>query len=164
MTDFRRGVSRALCLLALIASPAIAQVPPPPPGVKVGLLSCSLSPTIGLVLGSIQTMNCTFTPDGPYPPEIYTGTFGTLGVDVGVTFAQGLAWAVYAPTAGYPAGALAGIYGGPSAEIGVGVGVGANILFGGSGRSYALQPVSLSGEVAVNLSVGVSTIQLRWVP
>ena len=30
--------------------------------------------------------------------------------------------------------------------------------------TYALQPVSLSGEVALNVSVGVSTIELRWVP
>ena len=61
-------------------------------------------------------------------------------------------------------GALAGTYAGPSGEIGVGVGVGANIMFGGSGRAYALQPVSLSGEVALNVSVGISTIVLRWVP
>lgn len=79
-----------------------------------------------------------------------------------MTLAQGLAWQVYAPTAGPLNGALAGTYVGPSGEIGVGVG--ANILFGGSGRSYALQPVSLSGEVALNVSVGISTIELRWVP
>ena len=103
-------------------------------------------------------------PVGPFPPENYTGTFGTLGFDIGVTLAQGLAWQVYAPTAGPLNGALAGAYVGPSGEIGVGVGVGANILFGGNGRAYALQPVSLSGEVALNVSVGISTIELRWVP
>jgi hypothetical protein len=135
-----------------------------PNGVKVGVLTCTLSPTIGLVVGSLQRMNCRFAPDGPFPPEIYTGTFGTLGVDVGITVAQDLAWAVYAPTSGPTAGALAGTYVGPSAEAGVALGVGANILFGGSGRSYALQPVSLSGEVAVNVSVGLSTIELRWIP
>jgi hypothetical protein len=109
-------------------------------------------------------MECRYQPVGPYPPEIYTGTFGTLGIDVGITFAQGLAWQVYAPTAGPLNGALSGAYVGPSGEIGIGVGVGANILFGGNGRSYALQPVSLSGEVAVNVSLGISTIELRWVP
>jgi hypothetical protein len=77
-----------------------AQMPPPPgvTGVNTGLLSCNLSPTIGLVFGSLQTMECRYQPVGPYPPEIYTGTFGTLGIDVGITFAQGLAWQVYAPT------------------------------------------------------------------
>ena len=155
-------------LLAALASPAIAQAPGVPPpgvtGVNTGLLSCNLSPTIGLIVGSLQTMSCVYKPIGPYPPENYTGTFGTLGVDVGITLAQGLAWQVYAPTAGPLNGALAGAYVGPSGEIGVGVGVGANILFGGNARAYALQPVSLSGEVALNVSVGLSTIELRWVP
>ncbi|MGE3989833.1 DUF992 domain-containing protein [Pseudorhodoplanes sp.] len=164
----RKGLTIAgtTAVLALSAPSLHAQVPPPPgvTGVNVGLLSCNLSPTIGLVVGSLQTMECRFAPAGPFPPEIYRGTFGTLGLDVGVTLAQGLAWQVYAPTAGPLNGALAGTYVGPSGEIGVGVGVGANILFGGSGRSYALQPVSLSGEVALNVSVGVSTIELRWVP
>jgi hypothetical protein len=34
----------------------------------------------------------------------------------------------------------------------------------GNARAYALQPVSLSGEVALNVSVGISTIELRWIP
>jgi hypothetical protein len=171
-------LASAVTLAVVISmSPAArAQVPPPPPppgyvppppgmtGVKVGLLTCNLSPTIGLVIGSLQTMNCRFAPDGPFPQEIYTGTFGTLGADIGITLAQGLAWQVYAPAAGPLNGALAGTYVGPSAELGIGVGAGANMLFGGSERAYALQPVSLSGEVALNVSVGVSTIVLRWVP
>jgi hypothetical protein len=163
----RQGLIASAFMLVL-AGPAVGQTPLPPPPlpgvVKVGLLGCTLSPTIGLIIGSIQTMECQFTPDGPFPPERYTGTFGTVGLDIGITFGQGLAWAVYAPTAGPPQGGLAGAYGGPSAEIGVGVGVGANLLFGGSARSYALQPLSVSGEVAVNLSVGLSGMQLRWVP
>lgn len=175
LQPFRCSVRRARTLLAataaiyalLLPSSHAQVVPPPPPGVtgvNVGLLSCNLSPTIGLILGSLQTMECRFAPAGPFPPEIYRGTFGTLGVDIGVTLAQGLAWQVYAPTAGPLNGALAGTYVGASGEIGVGVGVGANIMFGGSGRSYALQPVSLSGEVALNVSVGLSTIELHWVP
>ncbi len=53
---------------------------------------------------------------------------------------------------------------GPSGEIGVGVGVGANILFG---DRVVLRPAGqslLSGELALNVSVGISTIILRWVP
>lgn len=166
------SIAGAACVLAALAVPAVAQsplppplgVPPPPAGVKVGTLGCTLSPTIGLLIGSLQRMDCRFTPSGAYPPETYVGTYGTLGVDVGITIAQGLAWAVYAPTFGPPQGALAGTYVGPSAEIGVGLGAGANVLFGGSGRSYALQPLSLSGEAAINVSVGISTIELRWIP
>lgn len=156
-----------LAAICIAASPcgSVAQTPPPPGvnGVNTGLLSCMLSPTIGIVFGSLQTMECTYKPIGPYPAEVYSGTFGTLGLDIGVTLTQGLAWQVYSPTVGPLNGALAGTYVGPSAEIGVGVGVGANMLFGGNNRAYALQPVSLSGEVALNVSVGVSTIVLRWV-
>ncbi len=164
---FRRlAVALASCCALAFSLPSSAQMPPPPgiTGVNTGLLSCNLSPTIGLVFGSLQTMNCMYKPVGPFPPEHYVGTFGTLGVDIGVTLAQGLAWQVYSPTAGPLNGALAGAYVGPSGEIGVGVGVGANILFGGNGRAYALQPVSLSGEVALNVSVGISTIELRYAP
>jgi hypothetical protein len=158
-----RLMAATFLLLAALVSTAPAQSPPP--GVKVGTLGCILSPTIGLIIGSLQTMHCGFTPTGAAgPTEKYVGTFGTLGVDIGFTLTQGLAWAVYAPTEGPPGGALAGTYVGPSAEIGVGLGAGANLLFGGSGRTYALQPLSLSGQVAVNVSAGVSTMILRWAP
>ncbi len=44
--------------------------------------------------------------------------------------------------------------------MGVGVGVGSNMLFGGSGRSIALQPLSVEGSVGINLSLGVSGFTL----
>jgi hypothetical protein len=49
---------------------------------------------------------------------------------------------------------------GASGDIGLGLGVGANVLIGGSGRTFALQPVSLEGSVAL----GVSALKLRPVP
>jgi len=153
-----RSVLAALAILAALSSPASAQAPP---GVKVGMLGCVLSPTIGIIIGSLQTISCTFTPDGPYPQEAYVGTFGTLGLDIGVVAVGGLAWQVYNQTNGPLINSLAGTYVGGSGEIGVGVGVGANVLFGGSARQVALQPVSLEGEVALNLELGVSTLILR---
>ena len=72
-----------------------------------------------------------------------------------------MGWAVFAPTSGVPAGALAGEYVGVSGDIGIGAGVGANILMGGSGRTIALQPVSVEGSVAVNIALGVSGLKLR---
>jgi len=50
---------------------------------------------------------------------------------------------------------------GSSGDIGLGVGVGANVLVGGSNRSVALQPVSLEGSVALNIVAGLSQLQLR---
>jgi len=50
---------------------------------------------------------------------------------------------------------------GASGDIAVGLGVGANVLVGGSGRTIALQPVSLEGSVALDVALGVSSLQLR---
>ena len=66
-----------------------------------------------------------------------------------------------APTVGIPAGAIAGEYVGASGDIGIGLGAGANVLIGGSGRTVALQPVSVEGSVAVNAVLGVSGLKLR---
>lgn len=158
----KRSTLASLAVLAALVSPAFGQAPPP--GVKVGTLGCTMSPTIGLLVGSFQTVNCRFTPNGPFPPEVYSGTIGTLGLDIGVTAGGLLAWGVFMQTMGPPNGALAGTYVGASGDIGVGVGVGANILFGGSNRSIALQPVSLEGSVSLDVTLGVSTLELRWIP
>jgi hypothetical protein len=118
------------------------------------------APSIGLIFGSRQRMACRFQPSGPYPPEAYVGVMNTIGLDVGVTAGGVMGWGVFAPTAGPMYGGLAGTYGGASGSIGLGVGVGANLLFGGTGRSIVLQPLSVEGSVGVNLSVGVSALTL----
>ena len=46
---------------------------------------------------------------------------------------------------------------------GLGLGAGVNVLVGGSGRSFALQPVSVEGSVAINVTLGLSGLQLRAV-
>jgi hypothetical protein len=146
-----------IAALGAVASPASAQAP----GVMVGSLNCLLSPTIGLFVGSVQTISCRFVPNGPYPQQAYVGSIGTLGLDIGVVAGGVLGWAVYNQTASPFIATLAGTYVGASGDIGVGVGVGANVLFGGSGQTVALQPISLEGEVAVNLELGVSSLTLR---
>jgi hypothetical protein len=75
-----------------------------------------------------------------------------------------LAWAVYMPTQGPSQGSLAGTYGGASADIDIGIGVGANALWGGSGRSVALQPISVEGSVGLDVTLGLSALTLQWVP
>src|SRR5882672_1681230 len=153
-TSHRAGACCARCDVRL---PAIAQQPP---GTSVGTLTCKMAPSIGLIFGSRQRMACRFAPNSPYPPEAYVGVMGTIGLDVGITAGGVMAWGVFAPTAGPRRGALAGTYVGASGAIGVGVGVGANLLFGGTGRSIALQPLSVEGSVGVNLSLGVSKLTL----
>jgi hypothetical protein len=53
---------------------------------------------------------------------------------------------------------------GASGDIAVGVGVGANVLFGGSNRTIALQPLSVEGQAGLNVSLGVSGLALALAP
>jgi hypothetical protein len=152
----------SLTALLVFASPVLAQSPER--WAKVGGLSCTMAPTIGLLVVEAQAVNCRFAPHGHYPTERYTGTIGTIGLAVGVVAGGMLAWAVYMPTEGPPQGSLAGTYGGASGDIDIGVGVGANLLWGGSERSVALQPISVEGSIGLDVTLGVSALTLQWVP
>ncbi len=71
-------------------------------------------------------------------------------------------WLALAATADIHApGALAGDYVGASAQGTAGVGVGANLLVGGSNKSFTLQPLSLQTQTGLNLAVGVSRLEFR---
>jgi len=153
-------VPLAFAVMVTFVPPAVAETTS---SVKAGVLTCKLSPSIGFIIGSHQTMQCQYTPNNPHPPETYTGTMNTIGLDIGVTAGGGLAWAVLAPTDGPPPGALAGTYVGASGDASFGVGAGANVLVGGSARTISLQPLSVEGEAGVNLALGVSGLTLAWV-
>jgi hypothetical protein len=147
-----------LTLVAMLSLPAVAQTPPS--WTQTGMLTCKLNPSIGFIIAGHQSMECSFVQN-LLPPEAYQGALNTVGLDVGITAGGVLGWAVFAPTVGIPAGSLSGEYVGASGDIGLGVGVGANVLVGGTGRSIALQPVSLEGSVAINVALGVAGLQLR---
>jgi len=129
-----------------------------------GMLRCKMNPSIGFIIFGHQSMECRFIPSLPGLAQIYDGALNTVGIDVGVVGAGGLAWAVVAPTSGISAGALAGEYVGASGDVALGAGVGANVLIGGSQRSVALQPVSIEGSVALDVTLGLSALHLRYVP
>jgi hypothetical protein len=129
---------------------------------QVGMLTCKVNPNIGFIIAGHKSMECRFVPsNSAIPPEAYQGALNMVGINIGISAGGILGWAVLAPTAGIPAGALAGEYVGASGDVGVGLGAGANILIGGSGRSVALQPVSLQGSISVNFALGVSALKLR---
>lgn len=148
----------AAALLLLVASTTYAQAP-----VAAGSLSCDVSAGFGVIIGSRRAMNCTFTPSQPgLPVELYSGTITKVGVDIGATSAGVLGWLVWAPTS-RPIGALQGTYAGATAEATFAVGLGANVLVGGSNRTIALQPVSVQGQTGLNVAAGVAEIDLRFV-
>jgi hypothetical protein len=106
-------------------------------------------------------VSCIFTPDRPGPSEGYVGVINKFGLDIGVTTRQSMLWGVFAPSDGPMRGALAGSYVGATGEATFAVGLGANVLVGGSNRSVALQPVSVTGQTGINIAAGVADLQLR---
>ena len=97
-------------------------------------------------------MFCNFSPDQPGPPEAYVGSISKFGLDIGATsgWRHGLGgvhrhrrlWSRIS----------AGDYVGATAEATVAAGLGANVLIGGSNRTIALQPLSVSGQVGLNIA------------
>jgi Protein of unknown function (DUF992) len=156
----RHHLLPAIVAAAFLSVPAVAQAPQS--WTQAGVLSCKVNPNVGFIIAGRQSLECQFTPNTPDPPQAYDGAINTVGLNVGISAGGVLGWAVFAPTTGVPAGALAGDYVGVSGAVGVGVGGGANVLLGGSGRTFALQPLSLQGSVALNVVLGVSTLTLRW--
>jgi hypothetical protein len=149
------AVTAAAVLATVWAVPASAQRD----RVQVGTLQCSLSSSIGLVVGSQKNISCNFKPDGG-PPEAYAGTMTRIGLDVGITGGGVIIWAVFTGTNRY-VGMLTGTYVGATAEISLAAGLGANVLVGGSNRSVALQPLSVQGQVGLNIAAGIGTLELH---
>ncbi len=127
--------------------------------VKVGTLRCNVSAGLGLVITSSRDMNCTFRPSRG-PTEAYRGTVRRFGLDIGATTRGVLVWGVVAETRRPARGALAGEYVGATAEATAGVGLGVNALVGGSDQTYSLQPISVEGQLGLNLAAGVAQMTL----
>lgn len=156
---------KTLSMLAGLATAAAMALPAPSTAqnterAKVGTLNCDISAGIGIIVASKKSVICTFTPAAAGPSEVYTGSISKFGLDIGGTSGGRMVWTVYAPTTA-GRGALAGDYVGASGEATVGVGLGANVLVGGSSRTVALQPVSFQGQTGLNVAVGVAGLTLR---
>ena len=145
----------ALGVLA-VAMPASAA----PHGVKVGILTCHVHSGWGFIVGSSKGMLCNYAPNGRQRDN-YTGSISKFGVDIGYTGSGVIVWDVVAPTSDVRPGALAGDYAGATASATVGAGVGANVLVGGLDKSIALQPVSVEGNLGLDVSGGIGAMTLR---
>ncbi len=143
--------------LVMSLSAAMAQ---PSPRVKVGVLECRGAASVGFVVGSVTNLGCVLRAEGQ-PDDRYVATIRKYGLDIGITQESALAWVVYAPVAQLGPGDLSGDYVGAQGSASVGVGLGGNMLLGGSANSIALQPLSIQGQVGVNIALGVADMQLR---
>lgn len=150
--------------LMVVAFAALNAVPASAQGrVRVGVLECITQPSIGAIVGSIREMDCVFKPTSGRD-ENYSGTQTKIGIDIGVQARAALVWAVFAPTVDRRPGELQGTYAGVSADASVGLGLGANVLLGGSSRTVVLQPLSLEGQIGAGVSAGVSALTLNFLP
>ncbi len=153
----------AISTLTLVLGAFILAAPAHAQGARIGVLTCNVSSGFGFIFGSSRSLNCTFSgASGHY--EHYTGTINRFGVDIGYIRGGVLVWSVLAPTVTPAPCALAGNYGGATAQATVGVGAGANVLVGGSANSISLQPLSIEGTTGLNVAAGIASITLQCVP
>ena len=147
-----------LALLPLLATPAVAKE-----GIELGVLECTIDGGTGFIIGSKKDLSCMFKPtEKSFAPEAYFGVVNKYGLDIGTTEKAFMQWLVLAPATNiYAPGALSGDYIGASAEVTAAVGGGANVLVGGSSKSFTLQPISIQSQTGLNLALGVSQFQLR---
>ncbi len=129
-------------------------------GVQLGVLNCRGGASMGFVVGSVTNLGCVLTGTGR-PDQPYVATIRKVGLDLGITEQTALSWAVFAPVNYSGPGDISGNYAGAQSSASVGVGVGANVLVGGSQNSIALQPLSLQGSVGLNVAAGLQSLELR---
>ena len=151
-----RLIKPALLLgLLLIGNPAHAQGSTS----RQGMLTCRTSASLGLIVGSTQRLACQFKGNSGWTQD-YFGRINRIGLDIGFTAGGVMAWGVIGSTGAVRPGVLTGRFVGASGEISVGVGVGANVLVGGTAQGISLQPLSVEGQVGLNLALGVAGLTL----
>ena len=150
------GAAVAIGTVALLATPSFAAGE----RIEVGVLECHVASGSNFLVGSTKRLACRFLPSGGGTVELYRGEITRVGLDLGRTRDTEIRWTVLAPKTGVRAGALAGRYGGVSAEASAGAGVGANALVGGLERSIALNPLSVQTQEGLNIAAGVAGLKL----
>ena len=143
-----------------LARPRLSMRQQPMNRVQVGVLECRGGASIGFIVGSVTNLGCVLRIEG-VAEDRYIATIRKVGLDLGITQETALAWGVFAPVAQLAPGDLTGTYAGAQGSASLGVGVGGNVLVGGSNNTIALQPLSVQGSVGINLAAGLESLELR---
>jgi hypothetical protein len=144
----------ALFVLAAVATPADARS-----HVAIGTLECRSPGGFSLIF-AYREYDCRFYSDWGRAYR-YLGRVTSLGLQAGVTRDEVLVWRVYAPTRRVDSKALRGNYAGAHAGATFIVGLGANVLVGGSDRTIMLQPVSVEAKTGFNFALAGSAFSLH---
>jgi uncharacterized protein DUF992 len=150
----------AITITMLVALVARADAQQPMQRVQVGVLECRGGSSVGFIVGSVTNLGCVLRVEG-MPEDRYVATIRKVGLDLGITQESALAWGVYAPVARLGPGDLSGNYAGAQGSATIGVGLGGNMLVGGSANSIALQPLSVQGQVGLSVAAGLESLELR---
>ena len=156
----RRSLILAGAAITLATSTAGTNAQAPMARVQIGVLECRGGASVGFIVGSVTNLGCVLRAEG-MPEDRYIATIRKVGLDIGITQESALAWSVYAPVTRLGPGDLSGNYAGAQGSATLGVGVGGNVLVGGSANSIALQPLSVQGQVGVSIAAGLESLELR---
>ena len=156
----RSLILAASAIATLAASFTGTHAQQPMDRVRVGVLECRGGASVGFIVGSVTNLGCVLRADG-VPEDRYVATIRKVGIDLGITQESALAWGVYAPVSRLGPGDLSGDYAGAQGSASVGVGLGGNVLVGGSANSIALQPLSVQGQVGLSVAAGLESLELR---
>ncbi|OYY23122.1 MAG: hypothetical protein B7Y65_03700 [Azorhizobium sp. 35-67-15] len=147
--------------------PAPAQPAPAEPAktemqkVESGLLECRGESAIAYGFGSTRKVECEFRATLGMN-QYYTGTLERAGLDFGVSDQGSMLWAVLATTPKLGAGALSGQYVGFTSGAALGPGFSANVLMAKDAKlGIALQPLSVSADSGLSISLAAATLTLR---
>lgn len=132
-------------------------------GIELGILSCDLAAESNVIVYSDADYECVFkSKNDKFEDGLYNGRIKRLGVDLEWKADEALVWAVIALTEDTESGPIEGDYVGAGADVAAGLGLGANVLVGGLGKAFALQPVSVSAEAGIGLAAGVEELKLTY--
>ena len=161
MPKLSKRLIAATLLSAAVAIPMASLSSAAEKGVKAGYLRCDVSGSVSFIFGSSRDLACSYETEGTHRVDEYTGSIKKYGIDIGYQKKGVIIWAVVAPTNDVGPGALAGDYGGITADLAAGYGVGANALLGGYKDSIALQPLSVEGVQGINIAAGIVGLTLK---
>ena len=129
---------------------------------ELGTLTCDLEGWTNALIYAEESFDCVFV-DEQGRTAAYDGAISKLGANLQIKGDQRLEWIVLSSITADEPHDLSGTYLGASAQASLGLGAGANLLIGGSGDNFTLQPVSVTGQEGLGASLTIDTLTLSRV-
>ena len=128
--------------------------------IELGTLTCDLAAVTNVIVYAEESFDCVLeTNEGD--AIAYEGTIEKIGANLQIKTDQTLKWIVLSSVSMDEPEDLSGSYFGASAQASLGVGGGANVLVGGSGDNFTLQPISVTGQEGLGASLTLDSLTLN---